>query len=170
MQNSPHVQLAMQAIREYVESNRILRVDDKLPEELLRPSASFVSLKKAGSLRGCIGTIEPSCPTLAEEIILNGINAATRDPRFHPVEPYELDFLTCSVDVLAPPEEIPDISLLDPLKYGVIVQSGIRRGLLLPNLEGVDSTEQQVDIARQKACISSNEQIKLYRFEVKRFY
>ena len=169
--NSPHVQLAMTAIREYVELGRVLRLQKAdLSDELLTPSASFVSLKKAGDLRGCIGTVEPVKSTLAEEIVMNGISAATKDPRFPPIQPYELDSLVCSVDVLFPPEEIPEQCMLDPLKYGVIVQCGFRRGLLLPNLEGIDSIEMQVDIARRKASISPNEQVKLYRFEVKRYY
>jgi len=160
----------MDAIREYVKLGRILQVPDELPEELKRPAAAFVCIKKEGNLRGCIGTIEPVRDTLAEEIVMNSISAATQDPRFLPVEPEELDFISCSVDVLSPPEEIPDKSLLDPSRYGVIVQCGPRRGLLLPDLEGVDTVDEQIDIARRKACIAPDEKVRLYRFEVKRFY
>ena len=170
IEQSPHVQLAMAAIREYVELGSMLRLAADLPEDLAQPAASFVSLKKGAELRGCIGTIEPTQPTLAEEILINAISAATRDPRFPPVEPKELDFLACSVDVLSPPEEIPDEGMLDPIRYGVIVQCESRRGLLLPNLEGVDTVELQLDIARRKGFIPLDEKVRLFRFEVKRFY
>lgn len=168
--HSPHVHLAMTAIVAYVKEGKIIIPPGDLPEEFMCQSAAFVSLKKYGELRGCIGTIEPCYANLAEEIIRNGICAATRDPRFFPVECDELESLTCSVDVLSPPEEIDDVCLLDPVKYGVIVENGIRRGLLLPNLEGVDTIEEQVDIARRKASIRREEPVQLYRFEVKRYY
>lgn len=167
---SPHVTLAMQAICEYVERQKILPVPDGLPEEFRSPAAAFVSLKKFGELRGCIGTIEPVRMCLAEEIVMNGISAATQDPRFLPVEPEELTEIICSVDVLTCPELIDDRCLLDPARYGVIVQCGERRGLLLPDLEGVDTIEDQIDIARRKACIPDHEPLTLYRFEVKRYF
>ncbi|OFX13736.1 MAG: AmmeMemoRadiSam system protein A, partial [Armatimonadetes bacterium RBG_16_58_9] len=133
---------------------------------LNKQAGAFVCLKIDGELRGCIGTIEPSYDSLAEEIVANAISAATRDPRFLPVEPNELPELECSVDVLSPPEPVADKSELDPKVYGVIVESGGGRGLLLPDLEGVDTVDDQVDIARRKAFISPNEPIKLYRFRV----
>jgi AMMECR1 domain-containing protein len=107
---------------------------------------------------------------VAEEVIRNAISAATRDPRFAPVQPNELVELDISVDVLSPPEAIQSLDQLDPKRYGVIVQSGSRRGLLLPDLEGVDSAEQQVGIARRKALIDPREPVHLYRFEVKRYH
>jgi len=134
-------------------------------------AACFVSLKtKSGELRGCIGTIEPSRDTLAEEIIANAINAATRDPRFAPVAPAELDNLRYSVDVLSSPEPA-DIGDLDPAIYGVIVEdeTGWRRGLLLPALEGIETVSQQVEIAARKAGIPPETPVKLSRFSVGRY-
>jgi len=128
----------------------------------------FCSIKKNGQLRGCIGTIEPVRRNIAEEIIHNAIAAATDDPRFPEVRPDELRWLTYSVDVLGKPEPIEGMHQLDPKRYGVIVSSGHRRGLLLPNLEGVDTVEEQVRIARQKAGISRGENVSLQRFEVVR--
>lgn len=167
---SPHVKLALEAISAYVKENRVIEPPSELPPEFCGRAGVFVSLKKHGELRGCIGTIQPNQPTIAHEIIHNAINSATRDPRFLPVEPEEIDLLTCSVDVLSPAESIDSPALLDPQKYGVIVERGGHRGLLLPNLEGVDTIEEQIDIACRKAQISEGEPIKLYRFEVKRYY
>jgi len=133
-------------------------------------AGTFVSLHKRGALRGCIGTFEPTCPNVAEEIIQNAISAATRDPRFPPVQDSELDDLEISVDVLSPPEPVESMAELDPERYGVIVESGWRRGLLLPDLEGVDTAEYQVEIARRKAGIGAHEPVQLYRFEVKRYH
>lgn len=166
---SPHVRLATAAIEKYVKHGRVMSVPDETPDELKSTCAgAFVCLKMHGELRGCIGTIEPVQRSLAEEIIENAISAATRDPRFLPVEPEELDLLDVSVDVLFPPEPVEDMTCLDPKRYGVIVENGSRRGLLLPDLEGVDTAEQQVEIAKHKAFIGRSEDIKLYRFEVKR--
>ena len=129
-----------------------------------------MTIKKDGNLRGCIGTIYPVCPTLAQEIINNAVSAGTRDPRFNPVKPSELDELVYSVDVLGETEDIDSPSELDVKRYGVIVSKGYRKGLLLPNLEGVDTVEEQISIARQKAGISADEPVKLQRFEVVRHY
>lgn len=167
---SPHVKLATAAIDSYVRHGRVISVPDDTPDELKNTCAgAFVCLKTDGELRGCIGTIEPVQRSLADEIIENAISAATRDPRFFPVEADELDQLNISVDVLLPPEPIDSIASLDPKRYGVIVENGARRGLLLPDLEGVDTAEQQVDIAMHKAFIGRSEEVKLYRFEVKRY-
>jgi AmmeMemoRadiSam system protein A len=169
-EHSPHVELAMAAIDAYVREGRVIDVPQDIPDELRSTRAgAFVSLKKEGDLRGCIGTIEPVQESLAEEIISNAISAAARDPRFLPVEEWELKDLTCSVDVLMPAEEVSDLSQLDPKRYGVIVESGLRRGLLLPDLEGVNTAEEQIDIARRKAFINANSPINLYRFEVVRY-
>jgi len=136
----------------------------------MRGSAGvFVSIHKLGGLRGCIGTFEPAANNVAEEIIANAISSATRDPRFPPIAPNELKDLDYSVDVLTSPEPVESKDQLDPKKYGVIVEAGYRRGLLLPDLEGVDSVNYQIDICRQKAGIAPDEPIKLYRFEVKRY-
>lgn len=129
---------------------------------------AFVSIKKEGQLRGCIGTIEPVRDCLAEEIIENAISAATRDPRFPPIDPTELKKLEISVDVLSPPEDISGKDQLDVKEYGVIVSKGFRRGLLLPNLEGVDSVDKQISIALEKAGIRPDEGYTMQRFKVVR--
>jgi MEMO1 family protein len=126
----------------------------------------FVSLKKHGELRGCIGTILPTTNSIAQEIMQNAVSAGTGDPRFHPVEEHELEELQYSVDVLMSPESIEGAHQLDVKKYGVIVRSGYKSGLLLPNLEGVDTVEEQLDIVLQKAGISKGESYKMERFEV----
>ena len=168
---SPHVALALAAIDAYVRCGTIIEVPAGTPAELVNTRAgAFVCLKRDGHLRGCIGTIEPTKACLAEEIISNAIGAATQDPRFLPVEISELEGLQCSVDVLSPAEEVHDLRELDPKRYGVIVRNGMRRGLLLPDLEGVDTVEEQIEIARQKAFIGSAESVKLYRFEVIRHH
>lgn len=169
--NSPHVALAMTAIENYLRVGNLPDIPLDTPDELLSTTAgAFVCLKRDGQLRGCIGTIEPVMDNLALEIMENAVSAATRDPRFMPVEMRELDGIDCSVDVLSPSEPVHDIRELDPKRYGVIVESGGRRGLLLPDLDGVETAEQQIDIASRKAYIRSNEPIKLYRFEVLRYY
>jgi len=129
----------------------------------------FVSLHKHGQLRGCIGTFEPKEKNVAEEIVANAISSSTGDPRFPPVTASELDDLEYSVDILTEPEPVTDISQLDHKKYGIIVESGWKKGLLLPALEGVDSVEEQIAICRLKAGILAGEPVKLYRFQVRRF-
>jgi len=130
-----------------------------------------VSLKKMGELRGCIGTVAPSYGTLADEVIHNAIAAATEDPRFDSVDAGEVAALDISVDVLGPPEPVSGFMDLDPKRYGVIVEKGPRRGLLLPDLEGVDTAAKQVSIACRKAGLSLSEPgIKMYRFEVVRYH
>ena len=129
----------------------------------------FVSLHKDGMLRGCIGTIQAVKRNIAEEIVENGISAATKDPRFSPVRPEELEALEISVDVLGKPEMIRSKEELDVKRYGVIVTKGFRRGLLLPNLDGVDTVEQQLSIALRKAGLSEREKdFEMERFEVVR--
>lgn len=165
----PLVQLARQAVETYVLERRHVEVPNPLAEEMEGRAGVFVCLKKGGHLRGCIGTFEPTRDNIAEETIHNAISSATQDPRFPRVSPDELPSLTYTVDVLSTPEPISGLDELDPKRYGVIVESGYRRGLLLPDLEGVDTAEEQVAIARQKAGIRPNEPAKLYRFEVKRY-
>ncbi len=133
-----------------------------------KKAGAFVTLKKNGQLRGCIGTIRPVQGSLAEEILRNAISAGTRDPRFSPVKPEELPELVYSVDVLGEPEPIKSKDELDTKRYGVIVENGPRCGLLLPNLAGIDTPEEQISIAREKAGISPDEPVKMYRFEVVR--
>jgi hypothetical protein len=164
----PLIRLARQAVESYVQK-RIVIEPGELSREMKERAGVFVSLKKHGQLRGCIGTFEPTQASVAEEIIQNAISSATGDPRFSPVSPSELGSLDYSVDVLTHPEEVEDASQLDAKKYGVIVESGLRRGLLLPDLEGVDGVDIQIAICRQKAGIMPAEPVKLYRFEVRRY-
>ncbi len=132
-------------------------------------AGAFVSLKKNSKLRGCIGTVEPVRKNLYEEIKANAVSAAVQDPRFSPVSADELGDISISVDVLSPLEKISGIKELNPEKYGVLVRSGHRSGLLLPDLEGIDTPETQVSIAMQKAGISSDQPVELYRFTVTRY-
>ena len=162
-----YVQLARASLENYVLNRRRIRIPDGLPSEMLAKRAgTFVSVHKYGALRGCIGTIGPVTDCIASEIIDNAISAASRDPRFTPIAPDELKYLEISVDVLGEAEDISSPEELDVKKYGVIVTSGRKRGLLLPDLDGVDTVEQQVDIARQKAGIGKGEKYTLQRFEV----
>lgn len=165
-----HIELARASLTSYITTGTKLTVPANLPPEMTHEKAGvFVSLHKHGNLRGCIGTIAPTTNNIAEEIIDNAIAASTRDPRFPAVSADELPDLEISVDVLHEPERIADISQLDPKRYGVIVSKGFRRGLLLPNLEGVDTVEEQVAIAKQKAGINPcDTRVKLERFEVVR--
>jgi len=164
-----YVKLARFSLETYVRTGKFAELPGGLPEEMTKKRAGvFVSLKKHGQLRGCIGTISPVTGSIAEEILRNAVSAGAEDPRFSPVEESELGDLIYSVDVLSDPEPVDSVSQLDPVRYGVIVTSGRRRGLLLPNLEGVDTPEQQVDIAMRKAGISKGEKISLERFEVVR--
>ncbi|GAB4274139.1 MAG: AmmeMemoRadiSam system protein A [Coriobacteriia bacterium] len=165
---SPHVRLARQAIEAYVKEGRVIEPFDD--PAFSRRAGAFVSLHKGDDLRGCIGTIAPREEDLGHEIVAMAIEAATHDPRFPPVTPDELDALDISVDVLSPPETVDDPSDLDPKEFGVIVTSGWRRGLLLPDLDGVETVEQQISIARRKAGIGPDEPVRLERFRVERFH
>jgi len=164
-----YVRLARHTIEHYTKTGKRPALPDGLPDEMLSKRAGvFVSLKKHGNLRGCIGTIGPVTKNIAEEISKNAVSAAAYDPRFDAVQSFELEDLVYSVDILAEPEKISSPKELDVEKYGVIVTGGGKRGLLLPNLESVETVEQQIDIARQKAGISKHEPYSLERFEVVR--
>ncbi|OGO43446.1 MAG: AMMECR1 domain-containing protein [Chloroflexi bacterium RBG_16_60_22] len=165
----PLAALAKETVESYVREGRTPSPPASPAPEMQEQAGVFVSIHKRGALRGCIGTFEPQQVNVAAEIIANAVASATRDPRFPPVAPEELEDLDYSVDVLTSPEPVADESQLDPKKYGVIVEAGWRRGLLLPDLEGVDSVEYQIDICRQKAGIHPDEPVNLYRFEVKRY-
>ncbi len=170
VKESAPVKVAREAVETYVREGRIIAPSDDLPPFLLgEEGASFICLKKSAALRGCIGTTAPTQPSLAEEIIKNAIAAATKDPRFPAVRPQELADIVYTVDILGEPEQIPDQSYLDPGEYGVIVESGFRKGLLLPDIEGVDTVADQVAIAKQKAGIALSESATLYRFKVTRY-
>jgi AmmeMemoRadiSam system protein A len=170
----PFAQLAKETVESYVRTDafswpRQLAAEFEAATEGQPPTGVFVSIKKWGDLRGCIGTIEATQGSVGLEIVHNAVAACSRDPRFLPVREDELSHLTYSVDVLTEPEVIAGPHELDPTRFGVIVECGRRRGLLLPDLEGVDSVEEQVRIARAKAGIGDEEEVLLYRFEVQRY-
>ncbi|TAH52470.1 MAG: AmmeMemoRadiSam system protein A [Chloroflexota bacterium] len=177
--SDPLVILAHRAVDEYVRHGQRFALSNadaltpKLGARLQERAGTFVSIhKKNGDLRGCIGTFMPVRANVAEEVIENAIASASRDPRFYPIQEWELDDLDISVDVLSEPEPVQSARELNPQVYGVIVtdRAGNRRGLLLPMLEQVQTVEQQIDIARQKAFIGADEPIQLFRFRVQRFH
>jgi AmmeMemoRadiSam system protein A/AmmeMemoRadiSam system protein B len=178
MDRTAYVKLARATIEQYVRTKKILKFPDDLPSGLaaeLPPEAStdragaFVSVHKNGMLRGCIGTIGPVQDSIAEEIISNAISAVSRDPRFDRVREDELGLLEINVDILGQPEYIDGPEQLDVKRYGVIVSCGMKRGLLLPDLEGVDTVEEQISIAMQKGGIGTDDKYRLQRFEVVRY-
>ncbi len=166
-----YVRLARASVEYFVNNQTQMAMPTDVPAELTDTRAgAFVSIHKFGKLRGCIGTIAPTRKNLAEEIIKNAVSASSEDPRFEPIEPDELKWLDITVDVLGDAERISSKDELDVKRYGVIVESGYKRGLLLPDLDGVDTVEQQIDIACRKAGIPEGSNIDLYRFEVVRHY
>jgi AmmeMemoRadiSam system protein A len=176
--SSPYVKLARATIEQFIRTGKRLRFSKDLPKGLAdelpieatsRRAGAFVSVHKNGALRGCIGTIGPVQDSIAEEIISNAISAVSRDPRFEIVREDELELLEISVDILGEPEDIDGPDQLDVKRYGVIVSCGFKRGLLLPDLDGIDTVEEQIDIARQKGGISPDDNYKLQRFEVVRY-
>ncbi|NLK01067.1 MAG: AmmeMemoRadiSam system protein A [Clostridia bacterium] len=169
LKTSYQVKLASESLSTYLLEGEIMPIPENVPEDLTRPAGAFVTLKKGGGLRGCIGTIMPTKETAAEEIIMNAISAGTKDPRFPPVEPKELGDITISVDVLGEAKPIKELTELDPKRFGIIVRKGARMGVLLPDLEGVDSVNEQINIAKQKAGISPFENCEIEKFEVIRY-
>jgi len=165
------VLLAKRTIEDYLRSGKVISPPSRIPEVFQKKAGTFVSLHKKGRLRGCIGTYLPTQDNLANEIIKNAISAATQDPRFPPVDTSEIRDLEISVDVLSKPEPVKSKRELDPKKYGVIVSKGWQKGLLLPDLEGVGTVEQQLEIAKQKAGLGGTpvEQLEIQRFTVTRY-
>ena len=164
-----YVKLARDTIEYYVRNHKVIKIPEDLPEEMMHEkSGTFVSVHEHDRLRGCIGTFLPTWDCIAKEIIQNAISAVSTDPRFDPVEEDELKWLDINVDVLSTPEQIESKDDLDVKKYGVIVQCGNKRGLLLPDLDGVDTVEQQLSIAMRKGNIAPGSKVDLYRFEVVR--
>jgi len=174
--------LARQAILSFLNTRKVMSLPDRVPDEVKKKKAGvFVSLhKKNGELRGCIGTFLPTKENIGLEVIENAINAGFKDPRFFPLIIEEIDGLEISVDVLEKPEKIGSnlsgeeigkvTRRLDEQKYGVIISTkNGKRGLLLPDIEGVDSVEKQIEIAREKAGIEDREKIDIERFKVERF-
>lgn len=164
-----YIKLAKQAVDLWVKNNEQLKPPPDTPEEMLNQQKGvFVTLRRRGELRGCIGTFEPTRQNIAQEIINNAISAASKDPRFPPLPEDELGEIEISVDVLSSPEPCQPRDL-DPNEYGVIVEKGGRRGLLLPDISGVDTVDQQLNIAKRKAGISPrDEDIQIRRFKVER--
>ena len=171
-QEDPYVQLARKSVEYYILHHRKMEMPEDLPEELLTKRAgAFVSIHEHGKLRGCIGTIAPVRDCVAREIIDNAVSASTRDPRFDPIRAHELKWLEISVDVLGEAEPIKSPAELDVKRYGVIVTKGMKRGLLLPDLDGVDTVEEQISIAKSKAGIADwDTNVELQRFEVVRHH
>ena len=165
----PYVRLARETVETWVLERKTPDVPEWVTAEMKQDRAGvFVSIHKDGKLRGCIGTFLPTRENIAREIISNAVSASTRDPRFDPIGAEELKWLEINVDVLSVPEKISSKEELDVRKYGVIVSSGSRRGLLLPDLDGVDTVDEQLDIARRKGGIREKDPITLERFEVVR--
>jgi len=180
------VDLAKKAVENYISESKIISPPSKLPEEFLnKKSGTFVTIKKNDELRGCIGTYLPTKKNIVKEVIDNAIAAATEDYRFGPIQKEELPYLSYTVYILNEPELVKDIKELDPKKYGIIVKtvpissSGdvvfdghfvAKTGLLLPDLEGIDTIEKQISIACQKGGIDpAREKILIYKFTVEKY-
>lgn len=163
---NPYILLAKQAIENYIEEGKMASLPADLPEEFLnRKAGAFVTVMKNGQLRGCIGTYSPTKENIAQEIIHNAIATATEDYRFSPIQKEELPYLSYTVYILNEPEPVKDTKTLDPKKFGIIVKTEQKSGLLLPDLEGVDTIEKQISIACQKGGIDpAREKLIIYRF------
>ncbi len=171
LKSDAYVKLARASAEYFVKNGKEMEQPDGIPSELLNIKAgAFVSIHKFGALRGCIGTIAATKKNLAQEIIHNAVCAVSEDPRFEAVKEDELKYLEINVDVLGEAEKVESEAELDVKKYGVIVQSGYKRGLLLPDLDGVDTVDQQISIAKRKGGIAPGEKVDLFRFEVVRHY
>ena len=170
MSEHPLVQLARRTIETFVKEGKVIEPPKELSPEMKEKAGVFVSLHRQGTLRGCIGTFAPTAENVAQEVIRNAVESSSRDPRFPPVGKGELADLEISVDVLTDPVPVKSAQELDAKKYGVIVKSGPRKGLLLPDLSGVNTPEEQIAICRKKAWIAEDEPVELFRFEVRRFH
>jgi AmmeMemoRadiSam system protein A len=167
------VVLARKTVESYVRTGKVPELPsiDKIPSEFREKAGVFVSIHKQGMLRGCIGTTKGIRPDIVREIMENAVSAATEDPRFYPITPEELDYLDYSVDILSKAEPVDDIKNLNPKIYGVIVEKGHRQALLLPDLPGVDSVQEQLRVVKRKAGIDERETgVKVYRFSVTRYH
>lgn len=167
----PLVSLAKEAVEAYIQEGKIILVPKKFPQEFLNQKAGvFVTIEKKGELRGCIGTYLPTKENIVKEVISNAITAATQDDRFGPVQKEELPDLSYTVYILSEPQPVKNFQELDPKKYGIIVKSGVKSGLLLPDLEGVETIEEQFFIACQKAGINpAHEPVAIYKFTAKKY-
>lgn len=166
------VKLAKDTVELYVRERKIYKPDlEEFKEFLNVKKGVFVTLHKNNNLRGCIGTYSPLRDNIIEEIIMNAISSSTEDPRFPPVSVKELPFIEYSVDILEDPEEVKNLDDLDPKIYGIIVSKGFRRGLLLPDIEGVDTVDEQLRISKLKAGINPlDEDVQIYKFKVTRLH
>ncbi len=169
-QEDQYIQLARLTVEHFTKTKQRLAIPEfaQTPDLLGKSRGVFVSIKDRGGLRGCMGITAGIEINLASDIISNAIKACSEDPRFPAIEVEELEHLIISVDILSPSEKVSDSSELNPKKYGVIVTNGYKRGLLLPNLEGVDSVEEQLRIALNKAGIRPTEKYEIERFTVDR--
>jgi len=172
---SIHTTIALKAIKEYLETGTTKQIENsEVPKKLSIKAACFVTLKSnTNKLRGCIGTLKPAYKNLFLEIIKNSVASATRDYRFSPLQKSDLNKIKLSVEVLYPPEKIKDISYLNPKIYGAIVSDRLgNKGVLLPDIDGIDSVEEQINIIKRKAGIiqTSNEGLVFYRFKTDKFY
>ena len=164
-----YVRLARQAIETYIATKRVMKLSETFdPNITKRKAGVFVTIRRDGELRGCIGTIKAKKKCVGEEIIANAIAAACKDERFEPLQPDQLDNLIISVDVIQNLIPILGVADLDSQLYGVMVEWQDHHAVLLPNLPGIDTPEQQISVAKRKAGIDEDEEITLYRFEVKR--
>lgn len=169
--NSLHslpVKIAKKSLEYFLREGKIMPVPEDIEGELLEKAGVFVSIKKKGKLRGCIGTVEPIRSNFAEEIIHNAVKAGVNDPRFQPVKLEEIPELDFSVDVLLSPEPVEDLSQLNPKEFGIIVKKGPRKGLLLPDLEGIETVQDQLAAALRKANIDPSDDYTIQKFRVKR--
>lgn len=163
---SPYVKLARKSLEYFIRENEYLEIESNSTTK----GGVFVSLAKNGNLRGCRGTITPTRNSIEEEIVRNSIAAGTKDSRFPKVKEEELDDISYSVDVLSTSEPVTSLDVLDVREYGIIVTYNFKRGLLLPNLEGVDTVEKQLAIALDKAGIDPDDDYSIERFKVARYY
>ena len=167
---NPYVLLAKEAVEKYVEERMIIAPTKDLPKEFFeRKAGVFVTIEKDGRLRGCIGTYLPVRDNIGEEIIHNAIAAAVEDDRFGAIKKTELPHLSYIVYFLNKPEKVSDLAELDPKKFGIIVKAGRRSGLLLPDLEGVNTVAEQIAICCQKGGIMlKQDNVEIYKFTVEK--
>lgn len=166
----PYVEIAKKTVEEFIKTGKTPPIPENIPEDMKRKAGVFVSIKKRGQLRGCIGTFMPSKENIYAEIVRNAVAAATEDPRFPPIHPNELSELEFSVDILSPPEPVKNLDELNHKKYGVIVIKGWQKGLLLPDIEGVTTVDEQLRICKLKAGIDPfDPDVEIYKFKVERY-
>ncbi|MFH1780740.1 MAG: AmmeMemoRadiSam system protein A [Candidatus Nealsonbacteria bacterium] len=167
---NPYVSLAKEAVESYIRENKAISPSKNLPQEFKKKAGVFVTIMQGKALKGCIGTYLPTQDNIAEEIIQNAIAAATEDYRFDPIQEQDLDFLNYSVYILEAPVIIKDRNELNPRKFGIIVKTAKKSGLLLPDLEGVDTIDQQLSIACQKGDINpEKEHVAIYKFIAEKY-